>query len=156
VINVARFTVLLRAVSALEVQSEGARSVQRNLVRGAMLCLPLALAIPLAEPLIRAVYGAAFAEAAPIMLVLLMSVALDVVTTPLTMLAFPLNESRVLAASEVVRVITLTLAAMLLIPLLGPIGAAWAKLLAKAAGVAFTLAVLQRLAARHQCDSPAP
>ena len=111
------------------------------------MSLPLILAAPLAGPFIQAFYGPAYTDSAPVLLILLIAVVFDLVTTPLVLLAFPLNAPKVLAVSDVIRVAALALAGWLLIPDLGPIGAALAKLVARVAGAGFTLAMLWRLTA---------
>ena len=57
-----------------------------------------------------------------------------------------MNAPRVLALSDLLRVLTLALVAVALVPGLGPIGAAFAKLSAKLVGAAFTLSALWWLA----------
>jgi O-antigen/teichoic acid export membrane protein len=94
------------------------------------------------------VYGPAYLEAVPPLLVLILGVIFDLLTTPLLVLAFPLNAPRVLAGSDVLRVLTLGLLGAALIPVLGPPGAALAKLGAKVVGAAFTLIALWWIAAR--------
>lgn len=148
ILNQARFTVLLPTVSTLSRQ--GMRShVRHGLLRSAALSLPLLLALPLAGPLLGLVYGPAYLAAVPPLLVLILAVIFDLLTTPLILLAYPMNAPRVLAASDVLRVATLVLLAAPLVPVLGPSGAALAKLGAKVVGTGFTLAALWWLSARQ-------
>jgi O-antigen/teichoic acid export membrane protein len=53
---------------------------------------------------------------------------------PLILLAFPLNQPRLLAAADGLRAAVLFALALLLIPVLGPQGAVAAKITAKVAG----------------------
>jgi O-antigen/teichoic acid export membrane protein len=147
ILNQARFTVLLPSVSTLN-RHEMRSHVRRGLVRSAMLSLPLLLALPLASPLIGLVYGPAYLGAVPPLLVLILAVVFDLLTTPLILLAYPMNAPRVLAVSDVLRVAILVVLAAPLVPALGPSGAALAKLGAKVVGAAFTLAALWWVSAR--------
>ena len=148
ILNQARFTVLLPSVATLS--REGMRShVRRGLLRSAALSVPLLLALPLAGPLVGLVYGQAYLDAVPALLVLMLAVVFDLLTTPLILLAYPMNAPRVLAASDVLRVTTLVCMAAPLVPALGPSGAALAKLGAKVVGAAFTLLALWWLSAKQ-------
>jgi O-antigen/teichoic acid export membrane protein len=148
ILNQARFTVLLPSVSTLS-RNAMRSHVRQGLLRSAALSLPLLLALPLAGPVVGLVYGPAYLDAVPALLVLILAVIFDLLTTPLILLAYPMNAPRVLAASDVLRVTTLVLMAAPLVPVLGPSGAALAKLGAKVAGAAFTLAALWWLSARQ-------
>jgi O-antigen/teichoic acid export membrane protein len=153
ILNQARFTVLLPSVSTLARQDMRAHA-RRGLVRSAGLSLPLLLALPLAGPLVGLVYGPAYVEAVPPLLVLILAVIFDLLTTPLILLAYPMNAPRVLAASDVLRVATLVLMAAPLVPTLGPSGAALAKLGAKVVGAGFTLGALWWLSTREARPAP--
>jgi O-antigen/teichoic acid export membrane protein len=125
-------------------------------VVGGLLCVPFAAAALLAGPFIILVYGPAYSAAVPVLLVLLGVVLFDLVTSPLFLLAYPLNAPWVLATSDLVRVATLALAGVLLIPGLAGTGAATAKLLAKAMGAACALALLWRAAAKAPYEAGKP
>ncbi|HYY89099.1 MAG TPA: oligosaccharide flippase family protein [Chloroflexota bacterium] len=156
ILNQARFTVLLPSVASLGAGAELRTHVHRTLIRSAALGFPLLLAFPLAGPLVGLLYGTAYLDAVPVLLVLVVAVVFDLLTTPLLLLAFPLNAPRVLAASDVVRVALLVGLASALVPVLGPVGAALAKLGAKVAGAAVTLAALWWLAAPRGARHPPP
>jgi O-antigen/teichoic acid export membrane protein len=145
ILNQARFTVLLPSMATLTKAGVGAH-VRRALLRSAALGLPLVVALPLAGPFVGIVYGPAYLDAVPALLVLMLAVVFDLMTTPLLLLAYPLNAPRVLAASDALRVATLVVLAAALVPGLGPVGAALAKVGAKIVGAAFTLAALCWLA----------
>ena len=148
ILNQARFTVLLPAVATLEA-SRGIRGhALQALFRSILLAAPFALAVPLAQPLVLLVYGPDYLGAVPVLLVLILGVVFDLLTTPLLLLAFPLNAPRVLAGSDLLRLATLGILCAALIPSLGPLGAALAKLAAKLVGAAFTLIALWWIAAR--------
>jgi O-antigen/teichoic acid export membrane protein len=148
ILNQARFTVLLPSVATLSTGSLR-NHVRRGLLRSAALSLPLLLALPLAGPFVGLVYGPAYLDAVPPLLVLILAVVFDLLTTPMILLAYPMNAPRVLAASDVLRVATLVLIAAPLVPALGPSGAAVAKLGAKVLGAGFTLGALWWLSARQ-------
>jgi polysaccharide transporter, PST family len=148
ILSQTRLTVLLPAVSALRTRREMEVYIRRQMVIGGLLCLPFAGAMIAAGPLVMLIYGPAYSGAVPVLLVLLGVVLFDLITSPLFLLAYPLNAPRVLAASDLMRVATLALAGTLFIPGLAATGAALAKLLAKIVGAAFALAMLWRAAAR--------
>src|SRR5439155_26131474 len=66
----------------------------------------------------------------------------DPVTSPRVLLGFPLSQPRELAISDLLRVGVLLAAGWLLIPALGPVGAALARLAGRLAGAAFMLAMI--------------
>jgi O-antigen/teichoic acid export membrane protein len=141
ILNQARFTVLLPSMATLTATDIRGHA-RHALLRSAALGLPLVLALPLAGPFVGLVYGPAYLDAVPALLVLVLAAVFDLLTTPLLLLAYPLNAPRVLAVSDALRVGTLVLLGAVLVPGLGPVGAALAKLGAKVVGAAFTLAAL--------------
>jgi Na+-driven multidrug efflux pump len=71
-------------------------------------------------------------------------VIFDAFTLPIILLAFPLNQPKILAASDAFRFIVLVLVALQLIPIIGPAGAANAKIGAKVAGFLLLLLYIWR------------
>lgn len=142
IINQTRLTVLLPSVSSLYRRSQMRTFVAHNLARSIPLAAVFAVAIPFFDSFIVAVYGPAFADAAPVLTILTFVVIVDLVTTPLTLLGYPLNQPWALTASEAMQIVTLALAGWLLIPALGPIGAALARLSSKVIGAVFIFVVL--------------
>ncbi len=144
IVNQSLHAVLLPAASALE-GTGGMRGYVRNgLARSAMISLALLLLIPLAGPLITTLYGVEYFAAVPLFRVLLLVVIFDVMTTPLLLLAFPMNRPRLLAAADALRAVTLAVIAVALIPSLGAWGAVVAKAAAKVAGAALIIVILWR------------
>jgi O-antigen/teichoic acid export membrane protein len=144
VLNQTRFTVRMPVVSSLRTKDEVRAYAREALTRGTVLgVLLVAAAAAVAKPFIVGVYGAQYAESVPVFLVLLATVLVDFVTTPLLILGFPLNAPRTLAASDVIRVAVLGLVAVWLVPQTGLMGAAVARLAGKVAGAVFTLTILR-------------
>jgi O-antigen/teichoic acid export membrane protein len=145
VLNQARMTVRLPTVSAFrrgeEAWSYARTSARRGLVLAAGIGIP---AVVFARPFIHGIYGVAFADAATIFVVLLLAVLFDLVTTPLLLLAFPLNAPRAMAGSDAIRVTMLALGMLVLVPQLGLVGAALAKLCSRVAGAVMLWLVLRR------------
>jgi O-antigen/teichoic acid export membrane protein len=137
-VNQTLHTVLLPTVSALSGSEAQRTFLRRSLDRNLMLGAGLAAALPLARPFIVLVYGEAFAPSTNVFYLLMAIVLFDLFTNPLLLLAFPLNMPRLLAASDVVRVITLVAFGALLLPVWGVYGMALAKLIAKLAGALVT------------------
>jgi O-antigen/teichoic acid export membrane protein len=127
IVNQSLRSVLLPEASALSNRSSYRRYITQNLRRSLLFAIPLILLLPLARPLIPLVYGEAFAGAIPYLYGLMFLVLLDIVTSPLLLLAYPLDMPRLLATSEAVRLTTMLLLGVSLIPLLGVWGAIVAK-----------------------------
>lgn len=142
VVNHSLYTVLLPTASALEGPAALRRYVRRGLVRSGVISLAMLPLIPLARPLITLLYGPAYAPAAGLFQLLLGVVIFDIFATPLLLLAFPLDQPKLLAAADALRAVTLALAGVWLIPAYGPAGAVAAKLVAKVAGAVLTVGVL--------------
>jgi O-antigen/teichoic acid export membrane protein len=142
VLNQTRFTVRMPVVSALRTRDDMLAYAREAITRGTVLgVLLVAAAAAVARPFIVGVYGAQYVESVPVFMVLLATVLVDFITTPLLMLGFPLNAPRTLAASDVIRVAVLGLVAVWLVPQTGLIGAAVARLAGKVAGAVFTLTI---------------
>lgn len=137
VLNQTLHTVLLPGVSALSGRAQFAAYARRSLVRSGLLVLLLLLALPLARPFILAVYGVAYAPSVSFFYLLAGVIVVELLLSPLLLLAYPLNMSRQIAASNLVRVLAMLLAASLLIPAWGGSGAALARLVATVAGALF-------------------
>lgn len=143
VVNHSLYTVLLPRASALDGEGAFGRYVRRGLVRSGLISLALLPLFPLAGPLIALLYGPAYALAVRLFRLLLGMVVFDVFTTPVLLLAFPLDQSKLLAAADALRAGTLALAGAWLIPTQGPAGAVAAKFGARVAGAVLVLAVLR-------------
>lgn len=156
ILNQARFTVLLPSMATIGKGAGLREQARRGVVRSVALSLPLALALPLAGPFVGLVYGPAYLDAVPALLVLVVAVIFDLITTPLLLLAYPMNAPRVLAASDLLRVTSLVLLAIPLVPGLGPTGAALAKLGAKLLGAGFTIAALAWKSRSHESSASEP
>jgi O-antigen/teichoic acid export membrane protein len=144
VVNQSLYTVLLPTVSALEQSHRYRAYIRRVLSRGALLALALLLLLPLARPFVSLFYGLEYAPAVRFFQLLLGVVIFDLFTTPLLLLAYPLNRPRLLAAADLLRGITLGLVALVLIPRYGPMGAIAAKFASRLVGTLVTLLLLRR------------
>ena len=145
ILNQSRFSVRLPAVSRLATRAQIAEYVRTSLTRGLAAAVVLAAVAWTGAPFfVRSLYGPEYAPAVAALNVLVLAVALDLVMTPLTMLAFTFDAPRVLALADATRVGVLWIVAAALVPVLGIAGAAVAKVTAKAAGIALTLVLLWR------------
>lgn len=143
-LNQSNFVALLPMVSALAGASAQRTYAAATLRRTVPLAGLLLLGALLAPAPIVWYFGGEYAPSGPLLWILMLSVALDLVLTPVLMLAFALDLPRELAASNLVRLLVLAGASAWWMPALGPAGAAWARLTARAAGGAFMLAVIVR------------
>jgi O-antigen/teichoic acid export membrane protein len=144
VLNQSLHTVMLPRASRLEGPAQIRRYSGRVLRGSLLLALGLALVALLAQPLIIFFYGERYTDSAGLFLALLAVVLLDLVTSSLFLVAFPLNRPRVLALADWLRVGVLGAAGWLLIPLYSGLGAAAARFLSRLAGAIYTLLALRR------------
>ena len=144
IVNQSLHAVLLPAASALGGAGNMRSYVRRGLARSSLISLALLVLIPMAGPLITTLYGVEYFAAVPLFRALLLVVIFDVMTTPLLLLAFPMNRPRLLAVADALRAVTLAVVAMALIPPLGAWGAVLAKAAAKVAGAALIIVILWR------------
>ncbi|MFZ0546301.1 MAG: oligosaccharide flippase family protein [Candidatus Promineifilaceae bacterium] len=150
VVNQSLYTTLLPAASGLSGREGIGRYLRRSLARSGVIALGLLLLIPLARPFIVTFYGPDYAPAVPLFQLLIGMVLLDLFTLPVILLAFPLNQPRLLAAADGLRMVVLFGGALLLIPIFGPGGAAAAKIVAKVAGFLLILIFLNAKTQRLQ------
>jgi len=160
VVNHSLYTVLLPGVAQLGDTADVGRYVRRSLVRSGVVAAALALCIPLAEPFVLVVYGTAFAPAIPLLQLLLGVVIFDVLATPIVLLPLAYRRPRQMAAADALRVATLGVVALILVPLLGPVGAVIARLAARVAGAGLVVTLLGRSGAafeiKHEEAAGAP
>lgn len=156
--NHSLYTVLMPVAAALRGRSATRRYVRQSLLRGAAVALALLPLAALARPLIALVYGSAYSGATPLVRGLLVVALLDLLATPLLLLAFTADRPRVLAGAEALRTALLLGAGIWLIPAYGPGGAIAARLIARVASTTVALILLARggTALRPQQASPAP
>jgi O-antigen/teichoic acid export membrane protein len=146
IINQTLHTVLLPSVSSLSTRAEYVAYVRGSLSRSVILGLALVLALPLARPFILTIYGSAFAPSVNVFYLLMAVVLVDLLTTPILLLAFPLNMPRLIAMSGGVGLAVLLGTAVFSIPNWGMYGAVAAKLAGKVGAATFLgLAILMRL-----------
>jgi O-antigen/teichoic acid export membrane protein len=137
ILNQTLHTVLLPAASSLSARWQFYTYLRRNLARSAALIMILVVAWGAAPLFIRLVYGGDFTASSEVFRWLLLVSALDLVWTPIALLAFPLNMPRAILTSNVIRVGVLLFLGSQLIPQWGLLGAVAAKLAAKTAGALF-------------------
>lgn len=134
VVNQSLYTTLLPAASGLSGRAAIKLYLRRSLLRSGVIGLGLLLLIPLARPFILTFYGLDYAPAVPLFQILMGMVLFDVFTVPVILLAFPLNQPKLLAAADGLRAAVVVWGGLLLIPVWGPTGAAVGKIAAKAMG----------------------
>lgn len=152
VVNQSLFTVLLPTASTLDGDSVR-EYVWSELRRSGLICLALLPLFVLIRPFVLIFYGPAYAPAIDLFRLLLGVVIFDVFTTPILLLAFPLDHPKALATADALRVVILVATATLLIPSYGPAGAAFAKFGAKLGG-ALVLILLLRTLVRSRSTPP--
>lgn len=158
IINQTLHLVLLPVASALSTRESYVSYARRSLSRSLVVAVPLVLVLPLARPFILAVYGGDYAASVNVFYFLMVAVIFDLLTTPILLLAFPMNMPRLIAVSDGVRAGVLLLTGTLFISILGMHGAALAKIVAKVAGalvVAAAIAVRLRTLPKA-ADAPPP
>lgn len=126
IVNQSQYTVLLPEAATLERQAFAAyyrRAVRRNLIFVPAI-IGVGVVAYVALPLF---YGADFAGTVPLFSVLLLLVLFDLLAEPALLLFYPLNRPRTLSALTAINLIATTGLTLLLVPLMGGMGAAFAK-----------------------------
>jgi O-antigen/teichoic acid export membrane protein len=150
VVNHSLYTVLLPGVAQLGDVLSVRAYVRRSLMRSALIAVPMAACILLAEPFVLILYGVAFAAAVPLLQLLLGVVIFDVLATPIVLLPLAYRRPRQMAAADAVRALTLGVVGIGLVPLIGPLGAIVARLAARVAGAGLVVMLLGRSAAAFE------
>lgn len=144
VVNHSLYTVLLVSASRIDTPAGIRHYVRSGLLRSAIICLALVPLILLAGPFIGTFYGAAFEPAVRLFQSLILVTILNILLTPLLMLAFTLDQPRLIAVTDSARVVTLLGAGIILVPAFGVSGAIAAKLVAALAGGVILAGLLHR------------
>jgi O-antigen/teichoic acid export membrane protein len=142
VVNHSLYTVLLPDASRLRAGLEVRSYLRRSLLRSGAISLALLPLIPLAGPLITIIYGSEYAGAVGLFQGLLAIAILNVLVMPVLMLAFTFDRPKLVALGDGVRVVTLVIAGIALIPAIGVNGAVLAKLLAALLGSGVVVSLL--------------
>lgn len=143
-IATAMASALVPAVMALKAHepqrfaAELRRVVSLLFYAGGAIALPVSL---LAQPLVATLYGERFAEAAPLLAVQIWSIVFVFMNAALGAILVAEDRPLIALARAGAGLIVVTLAALLLVPRYGAIGAAWASLAASAVTV-YSLALL--------------
>jgi O-antigen/teichoic acid export membrane protein len=98
--------------------------------------------LPLAGPLITTVYGAAYAPSAALFRPLVLIVIFDLFATPLLLLIYHVDQPKLLAAGDALRVLAVLVLGVWLIPSAGASGAIVARFGARLVGTGLILAAL--------------
>ncbi|MDH3674265.1 MAG: oligosaccharide flippase family protein, partial [Anaerolineae bacterium] len=150
IVNQSLYTVLIPTASALKSKRDVLAYLRRGFLRSALASLALLLLVPLAQWFIPFFYGQEFQPAVDMFRLLLGVAIFDIFALPALLLIYTFNRPELAALAEACRVVTLILAGLWLIPILGPIGAVAAKLSAKIIGVLVTLVLLTHHALRRR------
>lgn len=130
-VNRTLHTVLAPGASGLTDESERREYAQRSLVRSVILIGLMVLATPLARPFILLVYGQEYAASVNLFYALLLVVFLDLVVSPLILLALPLDRPRLLALADAVQLAALLFVGVVAVPRFGAYGIILARLIGR-------------------------
>jgi O-antigen/teichoic acid export membrane protein len=145
VLNYSMYTVLVPTASTLQNRAEMRAYVGQAWRRALVITGGLLLLFFLARPFIQLFYGVDFLSAVPLFQSLLLIVMFDLFTMPIILLAFPLNQPKLLATADALRIIILISGAVWLVPLYGTFGIIIAKGAAKVLGFLLTLVWLRQI-----------
>lgn len=143
-VNRTLHTVLAPGASTLTVIAERRDYVRRSLVRSTLLAGLIVLATPLARPFILLVYGQEYAASVNLFYALLLVVLVDLIVSPLILLALPLDRPRLLALADAAQVATLMVVGVVAIPQFGAYGIVIARLSARLVAALVALPPLLR------------
>jgi O-antigen/teichoic acid export membrane protein len=143
VLNQSILTVLMPQASRLR----GPHAIRRYARRTSKLTVGLALLlVPVAfaaQPFIAVAYGEAFVQAAPLFVGLFVVVLLDLASNALFWLAIPVHRPHILAVAEWLKVATILVVGIALIPRLAGVGAIVARLASRLAAGAYGFVALR-------------
>lgn len=127
-VNRTLHTVLAPGASGLRGADERREYAQRSFVRSLLLVGLMALATPLARPFILLLYGQEYAGSVNLFYALLLVVLLDLIISPLMLLALPLDRPRLMALADAVQVAVLLVVGVVAVPRFGAYGIILARL----------------------------
>lgn len=148
-VNRTLHTVLAPGASALTAAGERRDYVRRSLVRSTLLAGLMVLATPLARPFILLVYGQEYSASVNLFYALLLVVLLDLIVSPLILLALPLDRPRLLALADAAQIATLVTVGVVAIPQFGAYGIIFARLAARLVAALVALPPLLRSVRDH-------
>jgi O-antigen/teichoic acid export membrane protein len=153
VLNQTLHTVLAPKVSALQDDAAYVSYGKRTLGRSLLLAASLLLTLPLVRPFILLVYGQAYEASVNVFYALMAVVVLDLLASPLALLALPMDRPRLLALAAGLRVLLLVAVGTAAVPIWGVYGIVLARLVAKIGGSAVTLLPIARQLRRGTTSS---
>lgn len=142
VVNQSLHAVLLPVAASLRSSQSIRTYLRRALARSLLIAATLIVATPLARWLIPLFFGGVYRQAVGLFTALLGVAILDIIATPMLLLAYTADRPKLIVIADAIRVVVLALGAALLLPLVGIYGLVLAKLLASLAGFAWTAVAL--------------
>ncbi len=130
-VNRTLHTVLAPGASGLTDAGQRREYAQRSFVRSLLLVGLMVLATPLARPFILLVYGQEYAASVNLFYALLLVVLVDLIISPLILLALPLDRPRLLALADGAQVVALLLVGVVAVPRFGAYGIILARLVGR-------------------------
>jgi PST family polysaccharide transporter len=152
IVNQSLYTVLVPSAAKLSTAAEFQPYLRRSLKRGLLITALLAPLLIAIRPLIELFYGVEFGPAAALFRWLFGLFVFDVLTLPVILLIFPLQQPKLLAVADASRALIFLGTAVLLMPSYGALGVIIAK---GAAKLLSFLLLLLLLRARHVWPIPA-
>jgi len=143
VVNHSLHAALLPSASSLRTPAATRAFLRRGIARSLLVVAGLFIAMPVARPLIPAIFGPDYRSAVGIFVALLGVAALDLIFARILMLAYTAERPELIAAADASRVVTLLVVAFALLPTVGVYGLVVAKLMASLAGLFVTVLVLR-------------
>jgi O-antigen/teichoic acid export membrane protein len=156
IVNQSAHVVLVPTAAGLAGATAWRGFLRRGLARSAAFSLLVLAVIPFAPGAIRLLYGPAFVGATSAFYGLVAVAVLNLLFQPVIVLAYPLGQVRVLAASDALRIVVFVTAAAILIPPAGLVGAVTARGLAHLAGNVATAAPVLRALSRARVAEALP
>ncbi len=142
VVNQSLHAVLLPVAASLTSSGSIRTYLRQAVVRSLIIAALLIVGTPLARWLIPLVFGGAYRQSVGLFTALLGVAVVDIIATPILMLAYTVDRPKLIVAADASRVVVLAIGAALLLPLVGVYGLVMAKLLASLAGFVWTAVAL--------------
>lgn len=153
VVNHSLYTVLLPMASSLRGPGAVRRYLRQSFTRSGLVAAGLVGLLPVVGYVVPLLYGPSFVGAIGPLRALLGVAIVDVVATPVVLLAYHYDRPRILASADATRIVIFLVVAGALVPGLGITGAVIARLTGRVAGVAVALLGLRHAGASGSVSS---
>jgi O-antigen/teichoic acid export membrane protein len=155
VVNGSVYAVLVPRAAAIAGRDELRGYIRQGFIRGGAFSMLLAFGTLLAGPVIGVLYGLEYQDAVPLLQGLLAVAIVDTLAIPFAPLAIAFGKTRLVGASDILRLAVFIAVTFFAVPMLGPAGVVLARLASAVVSFGMLAAVVARLDAGRAFKKPA-